>query len=172
MIDGYVRLQALESGKSAIRASRVAMDELARQVAHECSVLAAQRGVRIALAGRGDGLRLQGECMVLGDPALLWSLLMNLVGNALEASDPGDEVALEVGRAAGGIQVRVSNAKAIPEEVRPVFFEKFATYGKAEGQGLGAFSARLIARAHGGDVTFQTGESSGTVLTVHLPGLA
>ncbi len=172
MIDGYVRLQALESGKSAIRASRVDLDELVREVAHECAVLAAQRGVRIALAGRGGGLRLHGECMVLGDPALLWSLLMNLVNNALEASDPGGEVAMEVGRAEGEIQVRVQNAKAIPEEVRPFFFEKFATHGKAEGQGLGTFSARLIARAHGGDVTFQTGEDSGTVLTVHLPGLA
>jgi len=65
--------------------------------------------------------------------------------------------------------VSIHNQGVVPEQVREDFFEKYATFGKRHGTGLGTYSARLIARTLGGDVTMDTSEAGGTTLTVTLP---
>jgi signal transduction histidine kinase len=66
------------------------------------------------------------------------------------------------------VQAAVINQGEVPAEIRERFFEKYATSGKSRGTGLGTYSARLIARAHGGDIAMQS--QSGTVtVTVTLP---
>jgi signal transduction histidine kinase len=45
--------------------------------------------------------------------------------------------------------------------------QKFVTSGKEKG--LGAYSARLIARTLGGTIDFTSTEDSGTTITVCLP---
>jgi two-component system sensor histidine kinase/response regulator len=58
----------------------------------------------------------------------------------------------------------------VPAAIRERFFDKFATAGKAEGTGLGTYSARLLAQAQQGDVHMHTSdESDTTVITVSLP---
>ena len=57
----------------------------------------------------------------------------------------------------------------VPAQVREIFFDKYATYGKIQGTGLGTYSARLIARTQGGDVAMDTSEDAGTTVTVTLP---
>jgi signal transduction histidine kinase len=54
--------------------------------------------------------------------------------------------------------------------VRARFFDKCATHGKENGSGLGTYSARLIAQAHGGSIAMPTSEQDGTTLTIQLPG--
>ena len=165
MIDGYARLQGLESGRVKLSLQSVDLERLARTVLREFGQSAASRGVRFVLAEDGA----HSVPHVLGDPPLLWSLLANLVGNAMEATDPEGEVRVSLAREEGHVRLEIWNARPVPEEFRPVFFEKFATTGKCDGLGLGTFSARLIARAHGGEVTMRSDEASGTLLTVRLP---
>ncbi len=168
MIDGYVRLQALESGRAAYPARRVDLDELVAEVLRECAPRAEAHGVRLELEAGAEGGQDAGR-VVFGDPALLWAMLTNLVSNAVEASARDGAVRVAVGRRNGTLRLTVWNARPIPEELRPVFFEKFATQGKSDGLGLGAFSARLIARAHGGDVVAESDAAVGTLLIVTLP---
>jgi len=96
-------------------------------------------------------------------------MLANLIKNALEASAPGDPVRVNLTRGQGVAVIEVANTRDVPEEVRPVFFEKYATAGKPDGTGLGAYTARLIARVHGGDVELITGGGEGTRVRVTLP---
>jgi len=55
--------------------------------------------------------------------------------------------------------------------VRRTFFEKYATYGKVGGSGLGTYSARLMARVQQGELSMHTSEMEGTVLELRLPAL-
>lgn len=165
MIDGYARLQGLESGRAKLSLQSVDLEGLVRTVLREFAQSAASRGVRLVMAEDGG----QSVPHVQGDPPLLWSLLANLVGNAMEATDPEGEVRVSLAREDGCARIDVWNARPVPEELRPVFFEKFTTTGKCDGLGLGTFSARLIARAHGGEVEMRSDEASGTLLTVRLP---
>lgn len=104
-----------------------------------------------------------------GDELLVFSMLTNLLKNAFEASEPGAVVAVELVREDGRLLVTVRNRGAAPVEVRERFFDKYSTSGKKRGMGLGTYSARLVARAHGGDITMRTSEEEGTTVTVVLP---
>ena len=48
-------------------------------------------------------------------------------------------------------------------------FRKYTTSGKEHGTGLGTYSAAMIARTLGGDITFATSEEAGTSVFVTLP---
>jgi len=109
---------------------------------------------------------------VLGEELLCYTMLSNLIKNALEASRPGDTVTVRLRREPGRDVAEVVNAADVAEEIRDCFFAKYATCGKQGGTGLGTYTARLIARVHGGDVTLETGKGQGTVVRVALPGLS
>lgn len=97
---------------------------------------------------------------------LCYSILANIVKNAIEAAPAGSTVraVLEPGEP---LRLRVHNAGRVPEAVEARFFDKYATAGKGGGLGLGTYSARLMARVQEGDLEMQTGEA-GTVLTLTL----
>jgi CheY-like chemotaxis protein len=52
--------------------------------------------------------------------------------------------------------------------VKPRFFEKYVTTGQAGGVGLGAYSARLMARVQEGEITMHSAAAAGTTLSVRL----
>jgi signal transduction histidine kinase len=70
----------------------------------------------------------------------------------------------------GPVVVSVRNRGAIPEQIRPRFFTKFATAGKRRGTGIGAYGARIMAEALGCTVAFTTSEDQGTEVVVRFPG--
>ncbi len=109
------------------------------------------------------------ELSVRGDEGLLVSLLENLLKNALEASPQGGRVELRAQTGNGSLTLAIRNAGTVPEDILPRFFEKYATSGKKHGTGLGTYSARLVARAHGGELTLDTGEPGHTTLRLTLP---
>lgn len=107
--------------------------------------------------------------IVRGERLLLYSMLANLIRNALEASPRGGNVEVEL-RHKEGKEISISNKGVIPREMRDRFFQKYATHGKASGTGLGTYSARLIAEVHGGSIGFDTSDESGmTTIQVHIP---
>ena len=112
------------------------------------------------------------EAFVLTDISLLIRVLTNMIKNALEASRPGDTVTVRLRRESERDVAEVVNTADVAEEIRDCFFAKYATCGKQGGTGLGTYTARLIARVHGGDVTLETGKGQGTVVRVALPRLS
>jgi CheY-like chemotaxis protein len=99
---------------------------------------------------------------------LCYSMLANLVKNAIEAAPDGGAVRVSFAEEAGALLAHVHNPGVVPEEVRPRFFHKYATAGKSGGLGLGAYSARLMARVQQGDITMRTSPDEGTTVTVRL----
>jgi two-component system, sensor histidine kinase and response regulator len=67
------------------------------------------------------------------------------------------------------VRIDIVNKGQVPAEFMDRFFEKYATSGKDRGTGLGTYSARLIARAHGGDIDMASVAGVVTV-SVRLPG--
>jgi len=103
------------------------------------------------------------------DGKLLDIVLANLLRNALEASDPGNAVVVALAAQNGECTIAITNNRPVPQEVREHFFEKYTTAGKSGGTGLGTYSAQLMTRALGGTITMETGEQTGTTVTVRLP---
>lgn len=103
------------------------------------------------------------------DCRLLDVIMANLLSNALTASDKGFPVVVEVGRDDGHCVISVANNRQVPEEVRQSFFGKYVTAGKIGGTGLGTYSALLMTRALGGDISMETSDRAGTKVTVRIP---
>ena len=64
--------------------------------------------------------------------------------------------------------VAIHNKSAIPKEIRDRFFKKYVTLNKKHGNGLGTYSAKLMAKAIGAELYFETSEKNGTVLYLSL----
>jgi signal transduction histidine kinase len=92
-------------------------------------------------------------CLVQGEPALLRSMLRNLLDNAHMHGRPPVRVA--VTPAADGVRVLVEDSgPGIPGAERERVFEPFFRRSEsrnARGSGLGLSLVRQIARRHGGD---------------------
>lgn len=128
----------------------------------EASDLSLMVTVRGRTRAEGDAFAVRGEEM------LLYTMLSNLIKNALEASPAGAKVtvALAEGRT---LDVAVHNAGVVPAAIRGRFFSKFATAGKKDGTGLGAYGAKLIAEIHGAKIAMATSDQKGTTITVAFP---
>lgn len=119
----------------------------------------------VALAVQ-DGLpSLHLACM----PHLFSTMLFNLLQNALEATSRGGAVQVHVFRDNAGATIAIHNDTAVDDSIRDRFFEKYVTHGKKSGTGLGTYSARRIAEAHGGTICMTTSEADGTTVTLHFP---
>lgn len=160
----------LEEGRYQLKPQPVDLLALAGRVAAELAPLAQSRGLGLKVMIKGRSPRPRQRYLVGGEEGLLEVLLENLVKNALEAAPSGSTVRVEMAPdPRGGHLIVIHNLGAIPPEIRDRFFEPYVTSGKREGTGLGTHSARLIARAHGGELTFTTSQTEGTRLLLHLP---
>ena len=111
--------------------------------------------------------------VVTADPMLIEQALVNVIGNAIEASPAGGTVtvATAVARGDDGLQVVVEvhdDGPGIePASIERVF-ELFYTT-KAQGTGVGLALARKFVEAHGGSLTVSSGSGEGTTFTMSLP---
>jgi signal transduction histidine kinase len=113
--------------------------------------------------------------LVRGTSARLGQVLLNLLGNALEAMagrpKEANELRLAVRRAAGGgavVEVSDNGVGIPPENASRVFDPFFTTKAQGRGTGLGlSISQRLIAEI-GGDLTFVSTPERGSTFRVTL----
>jgi signal transduction histidine kinase len=97
-------------------------------------------------------------------------MISNLVVNAIEASSKGEPVQLRVDTASP-LSVSIVNNGTVPVAIRERFFEKFTTFGKKNGTGLGTYSARLIADTFGYAIDMNTSdETNQTTVTITMHG--
>jgi len=164
MVNLSLDLYRMEEGTYRLRAQAVDLAALARTVARELQAHAQSKNLRLALDLPTGPLYAQGEEL------LCYSVVANLLKNALEASPDGAEVQVRVRLASKGeaVVVAIHNRGEVPEAVRANFFSKYATHGKPGGTGLGAFSAHLMARVQQGDLHMESA-GGGTTLTLRLP---
>jgi CheY-like chemotaxis protein len=107
------------------------------------------------------------ECM--GDELLCYSLFSNLLRNAADASPLHSSVIVQIDQMSD-LVISIGNKGTVPAKVRDTFFEKYSTAGKSGGNGLGTYSARLLATTQGGSITMETSDASdSTTITVNLP---
>jgi PAS domain S-box-containing protein len=108
---------------------------------------------------------------VLGEPGQIYQVLLNLCLNARDAMAHGGDLCVSTRNIGGSIVVSVSDTgSGIPAELHKRIFEPFFTTKSADrGTGMGLALVSVIARDHGGSVTFDTETGRGSVFHVTLP---
>lgn len=165
MINKSLDLYKMEQGTYAVQASPVDIRELVDRIVSESS---GEETPEVTVNFSGRPMSAKDYFYVLGEESLLYTMLGNLLLNAFEAAGKRGVVTVNLHSGDSNI-IEIHNPGAVPPEVRATFFEKYSTAGKAFGTGLGTYSARLVARTHGGDITMQTSDTEGTTVTVTLP---
>jgi two-component system sensor histidine kinase HydH len=103
------------------------------------------------------------------DPNQLKQVLLNLVKNALEATDKKGKIRLSSGTQDAQVWFAVQDTgKGIPEEFLEKIFHPFYTT-KDKGTGLGLAVINKIVSDHHGTITVDSVAGSGSTFTVRLP---
>ncbi len=106
---------------------------------------------------------------IKGEEMLCYSMLANLIKNAIEASPEKEQIAINILEENDATVISIHNKGTVPADIRARFFNKYVTSGKKQGSGLGTYSAKLIAETHKGGIHLDTSEEKGTTVTVRLP---
>ncbi|MBS7792923.1 PAS domain-containing protein [Roseococcus sp. SDR] len=110
-------------------------------------------------------------CVVMADQVQLQQVFVNLLRNAIEATEGLAERGIAVGLQREGGRAVLSFRDAgpgLPAEVRERLFQPFVST-KETGMGIGLSICRAIIEAHGGRISAPTGEGPGTVIRIELP---
>ncbi len=126
---------------------------------------AVQRPAEVAV--RTDGLA--DLPAVDGDPGQLRQVVVNLVGNAVDAASPAGEVAVLARADADALELVVEDTgPGVDEATRRRLFEPLITT-KEHGTGLGLALVKRIVERHGGTVGYADRPGGGARFTVRLP---
>ncbi|HSW13063.1 MAG TPA: PAS domain S-box protein, partial [Solimonas sp.] len=161
MVNLSLDLYKIEQGSYVLRPDAVDLADLVGKVVADVRMHAASKQVLLQLD-------VESAPYAWAEELLCYSLLANLVKNAVEAAPEGGVVRLQAQACEAGVQLRIHNQGCVPQALRANFFGKYATLGKASGTGLGTYSARLMARVQDGEIRMETSEQDGTTLTVQL----
>lgn len=166
-VDTSLDIYHIERGTYGYEPEPVDIIAVLGEIRREFKQSQGDRTVLLTLDGRsvnpGDHFTIPGH------PAAMRMLLGNLMLNALEASGKDDAVKVRI-TSGTRVVIQLWNSRPVPTDMRDRFFEKYTTFGKSNGTGLGTYTARLAARAMGGEVTMETDDARGTTVTVTLSG--
>lgn len=114
------------------------------------------------------------EHSVYGDPQRLSQVVVNLLGNARDASPDNGVILMETFVRADWIELCISDEGSgiAPEHQLQLFEPFFTTKDPGEGTGLGLAMAYSIIREHQGDISITSplkGSSHGTRFCIRLP---
>ena len=144
-----------------LRTAKLDLHALAK---HAAVVLEARaQAARIDLVTSGDA------ASIVGDAERLRGALLNIIGNAIEATPEGGTVGVEVRPTGDGasIQVRDTGCGMSDADLKKIG-TPFFTKGK-QGTGLGVVVASATVRQHGGSIGFESARGEGTTVTINLP---
>ncbi len=114
-------------------------------------------------------LRRRGDAQVRADVRRLREALLNLLVNALEATERGGAVEVAIREGDGMAEVRIRDTgRGMPPEVLSRLGEPFFTT-RDKGTGLGVLLARSAFVQHGGTLEYQSAPGQGTTAIGSLP---
>ncbi len=170
LIDVFLNISRIETGRLDIKKTKVKLDELLDEVVGSLSNQAKEKNIEITVQKPSEELP---EMML--DRDKVHDVMMNLVDNAIKYTQKG------------WVNARMSRSKSLVTfEVRdsgiginPIEIDKlFQKFSRAEavtrihtgGSGLGLFIAKKIVEAHGGRIWAESeGEGSGSMFAFTLP---
>lgn len=159
----------LESGDYRIQKYKVVLKEFLADLTNSFQPIELSHNVKFDLLPDLGILHQDGSPTTFqAEPDLLRSVLDNLIVNAAEAANPNDRRISITVHWQEKLTFVVHNYGEVSEEIRPRLFQKRATFGKTNGNGLGLYLSRLIAEAHGGNISCSS-DNGETFFVVQIP---
>lgn len=140
--------------------------KIAENVMKSLRVLAEQKHITVGIEG------LDNLPDIMGDEARLYSLLYNLVNNAIPEVPPLGSITI-CGRHRANddfVELAVQDTgNGMPPEIRDSLFTNRLVSRKAGGTGLGTKIVKDVVDMHGGQIAVESQEGKGTTFVIRLP---
>jgi len=173
MISDLLDMSRIISGKMRLEVQAVDLAAVVESATEAVRLAAETKGIGIAQTiDREDGI-------ITGDPDRLRQVVWNLLSNAIKFTPAGGTVRVELARAAGHVEIRVSDTgQGFDPAFAPYLFDRFrqadaSITRRSGGLGLGLAIVKQFVELHGGTVTAASpGEGKGATFTILLPHTA
>jgi signal transduction histidine kinase/CheY-like chemotaxis protein/HPt (histidine-containing phosphotransfer) domain-containing protein len=165
MVNLSLGIFKMETGAYDFRPQAVNLAEVVDRVLVDLHSLAQANKVSLQVRRPGGA-----PVYARAEELLCYSIVANLLKNAVEATPPGGTVTVTL-QSGDPVLLAIHNPGAVPAAVAERFFDKYVTVGKSGGTGLGTYSARLMARVQEGELAMASSELAGTTLTLSLKAL-
>ncbi|SLM31579.1 Two-component hybrid sensor and regulator [Desulfamplus magnetovallimortis] len=171
MINHSLDIYKMETGKYQVHTEPENILFIIERIIKGSANMMRDRKISVKIQIEGQPIKNGDSFIVFVEELLFYSMLSNLVKNAIEASPEGESISIDIFNENKMSVIRVTNRGVVPESIRSRFFDKYITHGKVGGNGLGTYSAILIARSHGGDIELDTSHKGVTVVSVRMPDI-
>lgn len=151
-----------------LRPELVDLGEVVDDVLASVDALAERRWTR-------DDRTAPGTALTLADPGRIRQALVNLVTNAVQHTDDGDEIALGLDLTDGVARLHVRDTgPGVDPDVASALFRRTSRGAasrvrRPDGTGIGLSIVDAIARAHGGTVRVDRDRTPGATFVIEIP---
>jgi PAS domain S-box-containing protein len=167
LINEILDLERMEAGALPLELGDHDVPALVNVATGQASVLAQEAGVTIRVVHVDGAVRADADRVV--------QTLLNLLGNAIKFSEPGQEVTLSSARRGQFVEFEVADSgRGIPEDKLDAVFARFQQVDSSDarekgGSGLGLAISRSIVERLGGRIWAANNPGGGTVFRFTLP---
>jgi two-component system, OmpR family, sensor histidine kinase BaeS len=158
IIEGMEELSRAEASALELKKSTFSLTPFLQNIKERYENLFKEKGVSL-------GLRTAGEPTLYGDPDRISQIVINLLINALNATEKGGKVLI---RAEDSMIEIDDTGSGIRKEDVPFIFERFYK-SEQGGLGLGLAIAKELAEAHGGSISVRSEPGKGSAFTLRVP---
>lgn len=169
MINLSLYLFQMEQGTYKLNAETIDLIPVINNILRELAQQIEKIKIVVNVTLDGRPVEKKDRFLFLGEELLAYSMMANLIKNAVEASQTGMDITVALSSTLSRACVQINNSQPVPSQIKDTFFQKFITYGKKYGTGLGTFSAKLIAETLKGSITMSSSQTEGTTITIFLP---
>ena len=162
IIEGIEELSQAEASSRYLRKTIFPLYPFLEGISGRFGVLFAEKGVGIELS-------CDEKLTINADPDRLSQIIINLLSNALKATESGGNVMITANEGPTGTVIEVGDSgSGIADEDIPFIFERFYRGAKG-GLGIGLTIVRELIEAHGGTITARSDAGKGAVFTLTFP---
>jgi PAS domain S-box-containing protein len=170
LVSDMLNVLLLESGALQVKKQDMSVSKIYGELLVMMEPVSRTRGVALRNAFTDNE-----TLLVQSDAQALRSILENLVGNAINYSQGGQEVVFDAKEELNTVVFSVKDSGiGIPKEEQKKIFERFyrasnAKESRPDGTGLGLYTAFLLAKKIGGNISFTSEEGEGSTFYLRVP---
>ncbi|AIS11539.1 histidine kinase [Pseudomonas chlororaphis subsp. aurantiaca] len=151
----------LEAASGSLR--RLDLTTLVREELADLAPLALDQQIELVLDA-------DESIMVDGEPGAIAILMQNLIGNAVNFSQPGQEVSVHIRQVEQQVRLQVlDQGPGVDPERLQHLGSRFHSMGNSQGAGLGLAIVSMIVQQLGGQISFRNREPRGFCVELMLP---
>ncbi|GAA5523414.1 HAMP domain-containing histidine kinase [Aliifodinibius salicampi] len=168
LVDELFELSKLDTQQVEPETEPFSIGDLVQDVVLKFEQKAAEKDIQI------EPICPSGMPLVRGDIAMIERVLSNLIENAIQYSDKGGQIEIELEKQNSSVAIQVKdNGPGISEDDLPHIFDRFYRAEKSRsrssgGTGLGLAIAKKIMELHNREINARNRENGGSVFEIEL----